>query len=123
MLTDRQIQESSSEYFDAMRYLGATRVGGMVVYATVPISLSSGHDRVLNRAGYAIRFTYDKNSPKLAIDDLDQIRFHTEYCIRWQNFRFEARTKDLVITGSSVLAPQGYELRLHLLGLTVSHDP
>lgn len=122
MSTDAQIQESTAQFFDAMRYMRAPLVGGMVVFATVPVSLKKGDRRVLDYAKYSVRFTHDKNLPKFAIDELEEIGFYMEFSVGWQTFRFDEEQKDLVVTGKGDLAPRGYELRLHLEGRKVSRD-
>jgi hypothetical protein len=71
MLSDLAIRKNTTELFDAMRYMDAPRTGGMVVFTTVPVSLTKGGRRVLRAVEYSVRFTHDKNLPKFAIDQLE----------------------------------------------------
>jgi hypothetical protein len=122
MLSDLAIRKNTTELFDAMRYMDAPRTGGMVVFTTVPVSLTKGGRRVLRAVEYSVRFTHDKNLPKFAIDQLETVGFHTEFSVGWQSFRFDEESKDLVVTGKGDRAPGDYELRLHLDGATVSRN-
>lgn len=122
MLSKLEVAKNTEALFDAMRYIGADRIGAMVVYATAPVCVIRGRVKLLDREPHSVRFTHDKNMPKLAIDTLEDIDFHTEFSTGWQKFRFQERKKLLLIEGRSERFPNGYLVHLHLKGKRAARD-
>ena len=106
----------------AAQYLGGSKIGSMVFYATVPICLFVGTTKRIDKQPCSVRFVCDKNWPKLHIDDLDEEEFHTEFCVAWQGMKFNAEKSLLVVEGRSDKAKNGYKLHLHLRGKRASRD-
>ncbi len=121
MLSDVQISRNTESLFAATHYVGAQE-GGMVIYTLAPICVFTGLEKILNKQILLVRFIHDKNWPKLAIDDLDRIDFHTEFSVAWQCFRFQPRNKLLLVQGKSKQFPMGYKIHIHLRDKKVSRD-
>ena len=113
MLSDEDVRKSISALFDAMEKAGAAKIGGMVVYADIPISLSVGNNNLIDNQVFLVSFIHDKNWPKFYIEQLDEIDFHTEFSTRFQNITY-TENDVLAIKGRSERFPSGYILKLYM---------
>ncbi|QNN47458.1 hypothetical protein H9L17_04790 [Thermomonas brevis] len=116
MLSEQQIEANRDALFETARHLNGPQIGGMVFHAKVPVCLFIGTDKIVDKQIYLVRFVHDKNWPKLQIDNLDSVNFHTEFSVAWQHMKFNAEKALLIVKGTSDRVPIGYKLHLHVRG-------
>lgn len=121
MPTDREIADGRAALFDALEQAGAARIGGMVVYGEVPVSVRIGVRPSAIHGVLKVALIHGKNWPKVFIEEFGSLGFHAEFSVRWQTFTY-SDAGILRITGASQRFPSGYEVSLKLTGVEVSRE-
>lgn len=89
-----------------------------IVKCNARVSLIIDEETRVESKSMDIRFTQQSDKRTVAIEDLGEANFHTEFDPKYQRMRFNLENKRLIISGDSPEHGE-YKVRIHLKNATL----